>query len=56
MSVIKGNIRSNHIHVLVKTQGHMSPSRTVQYLKERTAHALLKEFSELRKKYWGCHL
>jgi putative transposase len=27
-----------------------------QYLKGRTAYALLKEFSELRKRYLGCHL
>jgi putative transposase len=56
MIVIKGNIRSNHVHVLVKAPSHLSPSRIAQYLKGRTAYALLKEFSELRKRYWGCHL
>jgi putative transposase len=27
-----------------------------QYLRGCTAHTLLREFSEFRKKYWGCHL
>ncbi|MDR1031571.1 MAG: IS200/IS605 family transposase [Holosporales bacterium] len=56
MNVIKGNIRFNRVHVLVKAPSHMSSSRMAQYLKRCTAHALLREFSELRKKYWGCHL
>jgi putative transposase len=56
MTVIKGNIRSNHVHVLIKAPSHLSPSKMAQYLKGRTAYALLKEFSELRKRYWGCHL
>jgi putative transposase len=27
MTVIKGNIRSNHVHVLVKAPSHLSPAR-----------------------------
>jgi putative transposase len=56
MLVVKGNIRPNHVHILVKAPSHLSPAKMAQYLKGRTAHTLLREFSELRKKYWGCHL
>jgi putative transposase len=56
MVVVRGNIRSDHVHVLIRSPSHLSPAKIAQYLKGRTAHQLLMEFSELRKKYWGCHL
>jgi hypothetical protein len=28
----------------------------IYYLKGRTVYALLEELSELRRRYWGCHL
>ena len=56
MSVVKGNIRPDHMHVLVRAPSHLSPSKMAQYLKGRTSHKLQREFPELKKKYWGCHL
>jgi len=32
--VIKGNARSNHVHVLAKTPKCLSPAKIVQYLKK----------------------
>ncbi|MDR0753424.1 MAG: IS200/IS605 family transposase, partial [Holosporaceae bacterium] len=46
----------DHVHVLIRAPSHLSPAKIAQYLKDRSANKLLKEFSELRKKYWGCHL
>jgi putative transposase len=56
ITVVRGNIRADHVHVLIKAPSHLSPAKIAQYLKGRTAHAMLREFSELRKRYWGCHL
>ena len=56
LSVIKGNVRPNHIHVLVSAPAHLSPAKIAQYLKGKSSYRLQREFSELRKKYWGRHL
>jgi putative transposase len=56
MKIVRGNVRTNHVHVLVSAPSHLSPAKMAQYLKGRTAHKLLREFSELRKRYWGNHL
>jgi putative transposase len=54
MEVVRGNIRANHI--LVSAPAHLSPAKMAQYLKGRTSYRLLREFHELRKRYWGQHL
>jgi putative transposase len=56
MAVLKGNIRSNHIHVLVSAPAHLSPAKIAQYLKGKSSYRLQREFPQLRKKYWGRHL
>jgi len=56
MKVVRGNVRSNHVHVLVSAPSHLSPARMAQYLKGRTAHKLMRKFPELQKRYWGSHL
>ena len=56
MSIIKGNIRPDHVHVLVRSPSHLSPAKIAQYLKGRTAHKLMREFPKLRKRYSLCDL
>jgi putative transposase len=56
ITIVRGNIMSDHVHILIKAPSYLSPAKIAQYLKGRTVHAMLKEFFELRKKYWGCHL
>ena len=56
MNVIKGNVRSNHIHVLVSAPAHLSPAKIAQYIKGKSSYRLQREFPQLRKKYWGRHL
>jgi len=56
MEAIKGNVRSNHIHVMVSAPAHLSPAKIVQYLKGKSSYRLQREFPQLRKKYWGRHL
>ena len=56
MTIIKGNVRSNHIHILVSAPSNLSPAKISQYLKGKSSYRLQKEFHQLRKKYWGRHL
>jgi putative transposase len=56
MDVIKGNIRANHIHILVRGPAHLSPAKMLQYLKGKSSYRLQREFPQLQKKYWGRHL
>ena len=56
MSIVKGNVRSNHVHVLVGAPSHLSPAKMLQYLKGKSSYRLQREFPGLRKRYWGQHL
>ncbi len=56
MEAIKGNIRPNHVHILVSAPSYLSPAKIMQYLKGKSSYRLQREFPKLRKKYWGRHL
>jgi len=56
MDIVKGNIRVNHIHILVRGPSHLSPAKMLQYLKGKSSYRLQREFPQLQKKYWGRHL
>ena len=56
MTIVQGNIRSNHVHLLVSAPAHLSPAKMVQYLKGKSPYRLQREFRELQRRYWGQHL
>ncbi len=56
MEIVKGNVRANHIHVLISAPAHLSPAKIAQYLKGKSSYRLQREFPELRKRFWGRHL
>ena len=56
LDIVKGNVRPNHIHVMVGAPSHLSPSKIMQYLKGKSSYRLQREFPQLRKSYWGRHL
>ena len=56
LRVIKGNIRPNHLHVLVNAPAYYSPAKIAQYLKGKSSYRLQREFRGLQKRYWGQHL
>ena len=56
LQIVSGNVRGNHIHMLVSSPTDMSPSKIVQFLKGKSSHRLQREFRELQKRYWGQHL
>ena len=56
MTIIRGNIRPNSVNIFIRAPNDLSPAKIMQYIKGRAAHSLFKEFPELKKRYWGCHL
>ncbi len=56
LSVVKGHVRPDHIHLLVSAPAYLSPSKMAQFLKGRSSYRLQREFPVLRKRYWGQHL
>ena len=56
MTIVEGNIRPNHVHLLVSAPTPLSPAKRAQYLKGRSSYRLQREFRELQKWYWGQHL
>jgi len=56
LKIVSGNVRANHVHMLVSGPTHMSVAQIVQYLKGKSSYRLQREFRELQKRYWGQHL
>lgn len=56
MTIIKGSIGKDHVHMLLSCPPSLAPSKIVQYLKGRSSRLIQEEFPELKKRYWGQHL
>ena len=56
ITIIRGNIRKDHVHLLISCPPTIAPSKILQYIKGRSSKMLQDEFSELKKKYWGQHM
>lgn len=56
ITIIRGSIWREHVHLLLSCPPNLAPSQIVQYLKGRSSKLLQGEFKELKRKYWGQHL
>jgi putative transposase len=56
ITIVKGSVGKDYIHLLISCPPTMAPSKVVQYLKGRSSRLLQEEFSQLKKRYWGQHL
>ena len=56
VDIIKGNIRRDHVHLLVSVPPSLSVSKLVQRIQGVTSRKLLQENRGLNKAYWGRHL
>ena len=56
VTIIKGHVSKDHIHLLESASPTISISLLVQKLKGATSHKLFSEFSHIKQKYWGQHL
>jgi len=55
ITILKGHVSSDHVHLYVSAPPHMSVSRMVQYIKGKSSRKLQQEYPSLRKRYWGQH-
>lgn len=55
ITIIKGSVGKDHVHLLVSGPPTLSPSKIVQYIKGRSSRILQSEFSQLKRRYWGQH-
>ena len=56
VDILKGHVSKDHVHLFVSIPPQVTISRLVQRVKGKSSHALLTEFSHLRKAFWGRHL
>ena len=49
MLIYAGSVNRDHVHMLIGIPPYLSVSRAVQYLKGKSSHKLLSEYSHLRK-------
>ena len=56
MVIHAGSVNRDHVHLLISIPPQLSVSRAVQFMKGKSSHRLLSEFSPLKKRYWGQHL
>ena len=54
--ILKGQVRPDHVHLLLSVPPTMAPSRVMHRLKGKTAHHLMMDFRKIRKTFWGRHL
>lgn len=50
MVIPTGAINRDQVHLLLSIPPHLSVSRAVQYLKDKSSHKLLMEYQSLRKR------
>ena len=56
VEIIKGNIRRDHVHLLVSVPPTLAVSKLVQRMKGVTSRILLQENRGLNKAFWERHL
>ena len=56
ITIIRGSIGKEHVHLLISSPSNIAPSQIIQYLKGRSSKLLQGEFKELKRKYWGQYL
>ena len=56
VSIMKGHVSKDHVHLLVSIPPQVTISRLVQWLKGKTAHKMMEEYSHLKKQFWGRHM
>jgi putative transposase len=56
VTIVRGAVSPDHIHLLVSAPPLLSPAKLVQYVKGKSSRRLQEDFPHLRKRYWGQHL
>lgn len=56
ITIVRGNVRANHVHILVNAPSHLSVAKMAQFLKGKSSYLLQRDFPDLKKRFWGRHL
>lgn len=56
VQILAGNVRLDHVHLLLSYPPSLCISRLVQKLKGMSSRKLLQSNKSLQKEYWGRHL
>ncbi len=56
VEILAGNVRLDHVHLLVSIPPKLSVSKLMQRLKGVSARRLLQSNKKLQKEFWGRHL
>jgi len=56
IEILRGQVRPDHVHLLLSVPPHLAPSRVMQAIKGKTSHHLLQDYRKLRATFWGRHL
>ncbi len=56
VTIIKGHVAKDHVHLFLSVPPSITISRLVQNLKGKSSYKMLHEFPHRRKKFWGRHL
>ena len=56
VTIIKGKVAQNHVHILVTVPPSISISQFMQYVKGRSSRQIQEEFPQIKRRYWGHHL
>ena len=56
ITIIKGSVKTDHVHLLISANPSLSIAQIMQYLKGRSSKKLQEEFVTLRKQFWGQHM
>jgi putative transposase len=56
VEILAGNIRHDHVHMMLSVPPQIAISVLMQRIKGKTSRKLMDEFKELKKQYWGQHL
>ena len=56
IQILKGVVSRDHVHMLIEYPPKLWISEIVKRLKGRSSRILLKEFQELRRRYWWQHM
>jgi putative transposase len=55
IEILEGNVRPDHVHLVVSIPPKVAVSRTVGFLKGKSAISMFDRYPKLRKRYWGRH-
>ena len=55
VTILKGAIGTDHVHIMLDVPPYMAVSRIVQHLKGESSRKLQIEFPQLRRQFWGQH-